>query len=307
MILSEVNLRFINHFPPYVITPKEYFMKDLIDLHVHSHCSDGSFSPTELVALAAQKGLKAFALTDHDTTDGIDEAIHASAQLTSPIEIIPGIELSTYYNKKDIHIIGLGIQKDNIYFKEKLLVFQNSRDARNVKIMANLRDSGIDITHEKMHAAFGDTIWTRAHIAKFLFNHGYVKNQADAFARYIGDDAPCFVPRVEVTPYQGIDLIHEGGGVAILAHPLLYSLSTTELDTLVSKLVHAGLDGIEAMYSMNRYGDEQRMKTLAKKYSLKLSGGSDFHGSNRPNVQLGTGKGNINITYDTWKNLSTSN
>lgn len=282
-------------------------MKDFIDLHVHSNCSDGTLSPEQLVQLAVKKNLRAFALTDHDTTEGIDAAIQAAGTLAPKLEIIPGIELSTNYQTRDIHIIGLGIQKDNVHFQKELTRFQNSRYERNLKMIGKLREVGVEITETAMFDAFGDTVWTRAHFGRFLQDHGYVSNLWDAFPKYIGDDAPCFVPREKVTPYQAIQLIHEGGGVAVLAHPLIYGLSSDELDQLVSSLAHAKLDGIEAIYSMNRYGDEQKVKLLAKKYGLKLSGGSDFHGSNKPNIQLGTGKGNVSLSYDIWKNLSTRN
>lgn len=278
-------------------------MKDQIDLHVHSNCSDGTLTPTELVKLAIKKQLKAFALTDHDTTEGIEEAIGAAATLSPHLEIIPGIELSTAYLGKDIHIVGLGIDKDNLYFQDELTRFQNARYLRNLKMIEKLQEMDIDITEQSMLDAFGETVWTRAHFGRYLQDHGYVSNLWDAFPKYIGDNAPCFVPREKVTPFQAIQLIHDGGGVAILAHPLAYRFTTEALDTLVSKLTRAGLNGIEAVYSMNRYGDEQRMRLLAKKYGLKLSGGSDFHGSNKPNIQLGTGKGNVNLSYDVWKAL----
>ncbi len=282
-------------------------MKDLIDLHVHSNCSDGTLTPAELVDLAIKKKLKAFALTDHDTTAGIDSAAQAILDADSNLELIPGIELSTNYLNKDIHIVGLGIDKDNVYFQETLSRFQNSRYIRNQKMIKKLQEHGIDITEEKMFASFGDAVWTRAHFGRFIQDAGYVSNLWDAFPKYIGDNAPCFVPREKVTPFQGIQLIHEGGGVAVLAHPLLYPLTAVELDTLVGKLAKAGLDAIEVHYSMNRYGDENRVKLLAKKYGLKPSGGSDFHGSNKPSIQLGTGKGNINMSYDIWKALSAGN
>ncbi len=278
-------------------------MRDLIDLHVHSTCSDGTFTPTELVVMAHRKKMKAFALTDHDTTAGIGEAI-ATANLMEPtIEVIPGIELSTAYKGKDIHIIGLGIDYKDIYFQTELVNIQVARDNRNAKIIMNLQQRGIIIDLTSMHDFFGDTILTRAHFARYLLNKGYVSNINDAFAKYIGDNAPCFVPKEEVTPYQAIQLIHKSGGKAILAHPLLYHFTHEELRILLSTLKKSGLDGIEVLYSMNRHGDEQRMKQLAKEFDLKISGGSDFHGRNKPGINLGTGKGNINISYDIWKRL----
>ncbi len=278
-------------------------MTDLIDLHVHSTCSDGTLSPTELVDLAIKKNLRAFALTDHDTIEGINEAMNAVKERGSRLEIIPGIEFSTSYCGRDIHILGLGIQHNNVHFQERLFQFQDSRDLRNDKMMAKLCEEGLYITREMMQERFDDTIWTRAHFARILLELGYISNLNDAFEKYIGDDGPCFIPREKVTPFQAIRLIHEGGGKAVLAHPLLYNLSSNELDLLVSELAKCGLDGMEVIYAMNRHGDEQRMRLLAKKYHLKQSGGSDFHGLNKPNIQLGSGKGNVNIPYQVWKNL----
>ncbi len=270
-----------------------------IDLHTHSNCSDGTLSPKELVELANKKHLCAFALTDHDTIDGI-EAAQLAASIYN-IEVIPGIELSTAYKNKDIHILGLGIDITNIYFLDSLKKFQEAREWRDRQMIEKLRTAGIDITYEEMVAKFPNSVFTRAHFARFIYEAGHVTDMWDAFPKYIGDDAPCFVPREKVTPYQAIDLIHEGGGYAILAHPLLYKLKNQELEQLIASLKKSGLDGLEVPYSMNRYGDEAYLRQLAKKHNLKISGGSDFHGSNKPNIQLGSGRGNLNISYDVWK------
>ncbi|MEG0933621.1 MAG: PHP domain-containing protein [Lachnospiraceae bacterium] len=277
-------------------------MNHRIDLHVHSSYSDGTLSPSELVALAVKRNVCAFALTDHDTTDGIKEAMVAAKP--HQIEIIPGVELSTNYFNKDIHILGLGIDWMSPSFGSSLVEFQESRDVRNLKMIAKLQHEGVSISYDQMLSAFPDSVWTRAHFARFLKDHGYVQNIWDAFSEYIGDHAPCFVPREKVTPYQAIELIHKGKGWAILAHPLLYSFTNPDLDHLVQQLKLSGLDGLEAMYSMNRHMEESNMKVLAKKYDLKISGGSDFHGSNKPNIQLGTGKGNLNISYDIWRTIN---
>lgn len=276
-------------------------MEELIDLHVHSNCSDGTYSPEELVSYALQKGLKAFALTDHDTTAGIARAQRAASG--TGLELIPGIELSTEYKGKDIHILGLGIDPENAYFQEQLLKFQNARDLRNEKMIEKLREHGIDITLEQMRACFPDSVWTRAHFARYLFDHGYVKEMWDAFDLYLGDHAPCFVPREKVTPFQAVQLIHEGGGYAVLAHPLLYHLGEEALDLLVKTLTGCGLDGIEAIYSSNRLSDETDMRRLARRYGLAITGGSDFHGSNKPSIDLGCGKGNLRIPCRLWKTI----
>ncbi|MEG2668309.1 MAG: PHP domain-containing protein [Lachnospiraceae bacterium] len=276
-------------------------MEKRIDLHVHSTYSDGTLTPTELVTLAVKRNLCAFALTDHDTTDGLPEAIIAAR--TKQIELISGIELSCNYHGKEIHIVGLGIEYEHISFVDTLSEFKTLRDCRNKKMIKKLQDAKIDISYEQMFSTFGNIIWTRAHFAKYLQTHGYVAQMWDAFPRYIGDGAPCFVPKENITPYQVIKLIHENNGYAILAHPLLYHYTTSELDTLVYELSKLGIDGLEAIYSSNHYMDESNMKLLAHKYHLKISGGSDYHGANKPNIQLGTGKGNVNIPYYIWKDL----
>lgn len=272
-----------------------------IDLHVHSNCSDGRLSPRELVAYAAEKGLAAMALTDHDTICGVSEAVKAAEQYG--LELIPGLEFSTNYKGIDVHVLGLDIAWQDPEFIRDLRDFQDSRDVRNRKMIAKMQEYGVDITYEKMAADNPDSVWTRANFARYLLDHGYVRSMPDAFARYIGDQAPCFVPREKVTPDQAVDLIHRAGGLAVLAHPMLYRLSDDELDQLVAMLKSHDLDGIEAIYSTYRWLDESRVKQLARKYELCITGGSDFHGSNKPDIDLGTGRGNLNIPYELWENL----
>lgn len=275
-----------------------------IDLHTHSTCSDGTLSPTELVAYAAEKNLTALALTDHDTIAGIPEALAAAA--TYDLELIPGLEFSTNYNGRDIHVLGLNIRWQDSQFLKELKDFQDTRDLRNRKMIARLQEYHVDITWEQMAAENPDSVWTRANFGRYLQNHGYVHTIKDAFSRYIGDDAPCFVPREKVTPGQAADLIHRAGGFAILAHPILYKLSEDALDALVAHLKndHA-LDGIEAIYSTYRWTDESCIRQLARKYALCITGGSDFHGSNKPDIDLGTGRGNLRIPHALWENLQT--
>lgn len=275
--------------------------EEYIDLHVHSTCSDGTLTPTELVEYGIKKGLKAFALTDHDTTDGIGEAQEAarSTQLT----VIPGIELSTSYQNKDIHILGLNIEPENTCFQNKLRDFQLERERRNLKIMQKMREHGLHISYKEMMNCFPDSVWTRAHFARFLADTHQVRTISEAFSRFLGDHAPCFVPREKVTPFQALRLIHEGGGKAVLAHPLLYHMTAGELDALTGLLAKNGLDGIEAIYSTNRGMDETNMRQLARKYNLFITGGSDFHGSNKPSIDLGCGRGNLKIPAQLLKNL----
>lgn len=276
-------------------------MEKYIDLHVHSTASDGTLTPSRLVTLAEEKKLKAFALTDHDTTAGLKEALLASENTS--VEVIPGIELSTTWLGRDVHIVGLDIDFENYYFQETLSRFQDSREIRNKKILSLLQKEGLPISEEAMKEAFPDSIWTRAHFARFLLDHKLVSSMNEAFDRYLGDHAKCYVPREKVSPFQAISLIHEGGGIAVFAHPILCRLDKNRLESLTAELKQAGLDGIEAYYSTYRHADEQTIIQIAKRHGLALSGGSDFHGSNKPQIQLGTGKGNLKIPYQIWENL----
>ena len=281
----------------------------MVDLHVHSTCSDGTFTPEELVDYAIQKGLTAFALTDHDTVNGLDRAIRYAdglrqAQAASPSdapasqvpEVIPGIELSTEYQGKDIHMVGLFIDYRQPEFAHYLEDFIRSRENRNEKMCALLREHDIDITYEALLAEFPGAVITRAHFARYLLSHGYIQSMKEAFDRYVGDHCPCFVPREKVTPAQAVELILGAGGVPVLAHPILYHMSDDRLDTLVAELKKIGLVGIEAIYSTYNTAEERQIRGLASKYDLKISGGSDFHGAAKPDIEIGSGRGGLRVS-----------
>ncbi len=272
-----------------------------VDLHVHSNKSDGSFSPEELVSYAIEKGLSAFALSDHDTTEGIEAAVQAAKG--TGIEVIPAIEFSTEYEGKDIHILGLYIDYSGKEFKKYLKDFQDSRDLRNRKMCEKLTEHGVPVTYEEMREYFPGSVLTRAHYAKYMWEKGFVKSMSEAFDRYIGDHAPCFLPREKVTPMQAVELILRAGGVPILAHPVLYHLSDERLDKLVAQLKGVGLAGIEAIYSTYTSSEERQMRALADKYDLLISGGSDFHGTTKPSLDLGCGYGKLCIPYDILENI----
>ncbi len=268
-----------------------------IDLHTHSTRSDGSYTPSELIDYAVEKGLAAIALTDHDTTAGLDEAAaHAKGK---NIEFVPGIEFSTEYNRKDVHIVGLYINYGSPEFNSCLEEFVQSRIDRNHKMCDNLREiAGIDISFEALQAEYPDSVITRAHYAGYLLKHGYVKCNSEAFDRYLGDHTKYFVPREKVTPEKAIELILNAGGIPVLAHPVLYHLSNDRLDCLVKRCREAGLMGIEAIYSTYKPADERQIRRLAEKYGLLISGGSDFHGVNKPGLDLARGYGHLFIPED---------
>ncbi len=307
-----------------------------IDLHVHSNKSDGTYSPTELVDYAIEKGLAAIALTDHDTVDGLDEIMEyakilrcrqTSSEVTSdkiemsehaPIskiapadidiipEIIPGIEFSTEYEGRDVHILGLYIDHKSKEFEKPLQEFVNSRILRNEKMCKLLQGAGIDITYKKLCEEFPDSVITRAHYGSYLLKHGYIKSMNEAFEKYVGDHCPYFVPREKVTPQAAVQLILKAKGVPILAHPPLYHMSDSRLDKLIAILKDAGLMGIEAIYSTYSSSEERDMRRLAEKYDLLISGGSDFHGKNKPKLDLGTGYGKLYVDYSVLEAIKAS-
>lgn len=272
-----------------------------VDLHTHSTKSDGSFSPTELVNYAIEKGLAAIALSDHDTTEGIDEALQAAKG--TDLEVIPAIEFSTEYEGRDIHILGLYIDYHSEHFEKYLKDFRDSRDVRNQKMCKKLAEHGIDITYEGLCKRYEGSVLTRAHYAAYLMENGYVKSRKEAFERYVGDHASCFVPREKVTPMQAVELVLRVGGIPILAHPILYRMSKAKLEKLVTDLKEVGLVGIEAIYSTYNTSEEAQIRHLAKKYDLLISGGSDFHGVNKPKLDLGNGYGKLFVPDEVLDNL----
>jgi len=274
---------------------------DFIDLHTHSNKSDGSMSPVELIDEAKKVGLSAIALTDHDTIDGLDEAIKHGNEIG--IKVIPGVELSCEYNGKDVHIVGLFIDQHNKEFNSQLRAFVDSRDIRNKKMCQKLTDAGMPVIYEEMVEMYGDSVLTRAHYARYMLEKGYIKSLSEAFERYIGDHSPYYIPREKVTPKQGVELILSAGGIPILAHPILYKLGKEAMDNLVSSLKEYGLVGIEAIYSTYTSADERYIREIAKRYSLLISGGSDFHGAAKPGLNLGTGYGKLYVPLEVLNKL----
>lgn len=270
-----------------------------IDLHTHSTCSDGTFSVKELIDRAHEKGLAAIALTDHDTVEGIDKAVRYAAENYPNLEVIPGIELSTESDGREVHIVGLFIDNHDKDFVESLGAFIDSRTTRNMKMCQKLsEEAGIPISYEELTKEFPDTVITRAHYAKFMVDRGYVNSRAEVFDRYIGDHCPYYVGREKITPEDAIRSILKAKGVPVFAHPILCRFGDDRLDAFVGKLKEAGLVGIEAIYSTYELRDERQIKELAKKYDLLVSGGSDFHGANKPDIDLGTGCGKLFVPED---------
>lgn len=267
-----------------------------IDLHTHSTESDGTYTPEELMKLAKDAGLSAIALTDHDTIGGIEKARPAAKELG--LELVPGIELSTDHQGMEIHILGFYIDETNPEFLGKLKEFVVNRETRNEKMAVLLQKEGFDITMDDLYRENPDSVITRAHFARYLVEHGFVKDRETVFKKYLGDGCRCCVPREKITPFEAIRLIQLGGGLAFFAHPVLCHMNHDQLRSFIKSLKEAGLTGLEAIYSMNSPGDERNMLKFAEEFDLLVTGGSDFHGANKPHIQLGTGRGNLRIPYE---------
>lgn len=277
-----------------------------IDLHVHSVCSDGTCTPEELVDLAVENDLVAFALTDHDTVEGVEAAMKAAKG--RHIQVIPGVELSCEYTispsrKKEIHILGYNLDCNQPQLRETLEKVAQERDDRNRKMCENLHRDGYPIDYESLVSRFGNTIVTRAHFARYLLEQGAIPSIDSAFKKILAQDGPYFVMRKYLTPEKGIELIKKAGGLPVLAHPLLYKMSVSELRSLLTELKGYGLRGIEAMYSRNRGNDEAFVRKLANEYDLFITGGTDFHGSNKPDLEIGHGEGNLRVPVMLLENL----
>lgn len=270
-----------------------------IDLHTHSDCSDGTFTVRELINLANEKNLAAIALTDHDTVKGVEEAVTYAAENYPELEVVPGVEVSTVNEGKDCHIIGLYIDHKDETFIKRLHDLLEVRTNRNIEICDKLRTiAGFSFTYEDVLNEYPGAVVTRAHFARYLAEKGMVGSRQEAFDRYIGDGKPCFVPPYRIDPETGIQYILDAGGIPILAHPVLSRMSDDKLDKFVGRLKDAGLKGIEAIYSTYEARDERHIKELAYKYDLLISGGSDFHGVNKPKIDLGSGYGKLFIPED---------
>ena len=282
-----------------------------IDLHVHSNCSDGTLTPEELVLRGIKNDLVAFALTDHDTVDGVARAVKKAAELANHIQVIPGVELSCQYDVSpdrnvEIHILGYQIDYANETLLTTLQKVAKERDNRNKKMCDNLQKAGYPISYEELTEKFGNLIITRAHFAKLLLENGGVPSMDHAFHTCLAIDSPYFVNREYLTPKNAIALIQSAGGIPVLAHPLLYKMSVSEIRTMLDTLKSYGIRGIEAIYSRNHGTDEAFVRKLADEYELFITGGSDFHGSNKPDIEMGTGTGNLRIPVMLLENLRTT-
>lgn len=269
----------------------------LIDLHAHSTASDGTLTPSELALYAKSKGLSAIALTDHDTVAGIEECQQTGLEVG--VIIIPGIEFSADFYGKELHILGYYLDPHHPYLQKKLEELVEARHTRNQEMLDKLTTLGFPLTYESLYEDCNDTtILTRAHIAKAMLKEGYVSDRKEAFSRYIGDGKPAYVPKKRFTTKECIDLIHEAGGLAVLAHPMLYGYGQKDITSVIRGLNSEGLDGVECIYSTHSKDEVTHLLQVCLNLKLLPTGGSDFHGDNKPLLDLGTGYGELAIPFD---------
>jgi predicted metal-dependent phosphoesterase TrpH len=278
----------------------------LIDLHTHTTESDGTLSPAELIESAVKVGLEALAITDHDTFAGFEKARPAAAAAGLPV--YRGIELSTALGnpkQKTIHLLGYFLKADPAAeFTEWVQKMQAARRDRNVRLAAKLQSLGFDITIDEVNA-LGRSLAGRPHFARLLVDKGYVRTTQEAFDRYLDESAAAYVEREEPTVEEAIRRINDGGGLSSIAHPVrLGKRDHADEENLIAGLCDAGLQAIEVYHSDHSPSDQARYLAIAQKYRLRVTGGSDFHGANKPSVRLGTGHHhNINVSKSLLEDL----
>lgn len=272
-----------------------------VDLHTHSSASDGSDSPAELVKKAAEAGLAAVAVTDHDTVSGLDEACEAGRRYN--IDVVRGCELSVSSQFGELHLLGLWLPENCSAIEKQLAELREKRDFRNERILDRLNTLGLPLTLEQVLAeSRGETIG-RPHIASALLKAGYVATMQEAFTRYLGKDGRAFEPKEVLSPKDGVRLLANLGATVCVAHPMLIRCSPAWLEDTISDLASHGLTAIEAYHSEHSASHERTCAALATRHNLGVSGGSDYHGLAKPAIRLGRGKGGLRVTRAVYERL----
>lgn len=268
----------------------------MIDLHAHTSASDGTYSPKDLVNLAKSEGIEAIAITDHDTIEGLPEALEAGEKMG--VEVIPGVEISIDHQPGSMHVLGLFLDIENEKLKEYLTDLQTSRSSRNPRIIEKLNELGLSITMEEVEKISGGGQVGRPHIAAALLKNGHVRTIQHAFDKYLKKGAVAYYERHRLTREKAVDMIHGAGGLVILAHPHTLGVNGISLDNLMAELKEVGFDGLELFYNSHSPSDEDKLMKIVDKNGFVISGGTDFHGENKPSIKLGVGYGNMAIPYE---------
>lgn len=264
----------------------------VIDLHTHSTMSDGSDTPEELVDLAVKAGLSAFALTDHDRQDGVAAARARAAH--AGIELVPGTEISCQH-QGTMHMLVYFLEPGEGPLQDELVRLQRARDTRNQRMVARLMELGLPVTGEELEQEAGGKGAGRPHVAAILVRKGYASSVQDAFDLYLAKGQPAYMEKDRLEPLDAISLALESGALPVLAHPLSMNLPAAELGSTVNELAEEGLAGLEAIYG--RYTQEERagLAVMASRAGLAITGGSDHHGTYKPDLSVGTGRGDLHV------------
>lgn len=265
-----------------------------IDLHVHTTASDGSYSPAQAAQLAAELGLAAIAITDHDTASGCAEAAAAGQALG--LEVVPGIEISTKF-QRSVHILGYYIDPEAESLAAVTAWLIRDRDERNRKIAQLMAADGLPVSYEQMQQRFGEVIG-RPHFAEILVELGLAADVKDAFDRYVERGQKYYLPRTILPIERALEIILQAGGLPVLAHPFQYRLDDAGLRELIELCLNCGLRGMECRYTGYSPEQSRYLEALAEEYGLIKTGGSDFHGQAKPRNGLGSGDGGLEVPYD---------
>jgi predicted metal-dependent phosphoesterase TrpH len=279
-----------------------------IDLHIHSTASDGTLTPVEILAMARSLKLAAIAITDHDTIDGSKELV--AHGIPSDIQFLTGVEISAswppnFSGTGSLHILGYGIRLNDYLLNQTLDALQKARKNRNPQIIKRLNNFGFHISMEDIIKEAGtDGQIGRPHIAQVMLKQGFVESINEAFDQYLGTGRPAYVDKYRVECSKAIEIIQAAGGIPVLAHPVLIKMESKEhFEKFVIALTGMGMKGIEVYYPEHTSEDTAFYKRIAKKNGLIMTGGSDFHGSLKPAIQMGSGKGNLSVPYALFEKL----
>lgn len=257
-----------------------------IDLHTHSNRSDGTFEPAEIVRLAVERGLDVVALTDHDTTDGLEEALAGGRELG--IEVVPGVEFSAEYENTSVHVLCYWMDVENEELQAELTRLRDDRFLRGERMIEKLRALGFDISFDRVReiAAGGNII--RPHVAQAMVEAGIVETEAEAFDEYISDGGPAHVPKHALHPLGAVKLIRQAGGICVLAHPGMWGDQTSVPDELIEAMAEAGMQGLEVDHTDHDPEKRAYYREVATRLGLVATGGSDCHGTRYDPIRLGT-------------------
>jgi predicted metal-dependent phosphoesterase TrpH len=278
-----------------------------IDLHIHTTASDGTFTPTEVIDHAQELGLKAISITDHDTVAGSNEALKNG--IPSSLEFLTGVEISAspppfYSRSGSFHLLGYSIRLDDTELNQTLEKLQQARKNRNPAIINRLNELGIPLTLDEVRQEAGRVQLGRPHIAQFLVKKGVVASIDEAFDRFLGSNKPAYIDKYRVPCSRAIEIIIGCGGIPVLAHPgLLDYENDSQLDELICRLKAMGIKGVEVYYTEHTAAQTRLLAELALRHDLLMTGGTDFHGAIHPDIEMGSGKGNLHVPYELYDKL----